>query len=506
MLRFESTKNPLKGKIIFDPENRAQFDKLRDNFKITNDSARFARQFSYNISQFKYAITPLGSYQIGMTVDFLAKCKQLGINYSIEDKLKKIIKPDLHIKEVQPVPNTKYQYRDYQEQLLQSLCNAGRGVIISPTRSGKSLILAGLCYNTLLNSKQNGIKNILLVVPNIQLVTQFYDDINDYYNNSFGNVIMFSSAQAKKNKGKFEFKDSNIIISNMQWLLIHGDELPYIDMVIQDEVHTIKKGNELSKLIKNVNIVHKFGCTGTLPANEEDIWTIKGIFGTVLDQVKIQELQEKKILAEVSINPIKFIHKKKQNFRDMSNAKSVEDKLEIAKKEYLQESIYLANFEPTNKAIVNVAKGVIKQHPNWNVLILFDYTNSGESLFKLLDWKDKHYVDGDVELSTRQDIIQKMNDPKGGQITIAQSKTFSTGLTIKNIQCIILATSQSSVTKIIQSIGRGLRRVEKSTLVLFDFFHNYKYSQQHFKERTGLYKQFYNKELNKDYKVKEVNI
>lgn len=505
MLRFESTKNPTKAKIIFDQTNRFQFDKLRDSFKIANDSARFARQFSYNISQFKYNITPTGSYQIGMTIDFLAKCKQLGIKYTLEDKLKNIIKPDLHIKEIQPVPNTKYQYRDYQEQLLTSLCNAGRGVIISPTRSGKSLILAGLCYNTLLNSNKNGIKNILIIVPNLTLIQQFYDDLNDYYNNSM-NVMMFSSAQAKKNKGKFEFKDSQIIISNMQWLLIHGEELPYIDMVIQDEVHTIKKGNELSKLVKNVNIVHKFGCTGTLPASEEDVWTIKGIFGTVLDQIKIQELQQKKVLAEVNINPIKFIHKKKQNFRDMSNAKTADDKLEIAKKEYLAQSMYLATYEPTNKAIVNIAKGVIKQHPNWNVLILFDYINSGEDLFKQLDWEDKHYVDGTIDVNDRKDIIEQVNNPKGGHITIANCRVFGTGLTLTNLPCIMLVTSQSSVTKVIQAIGRGLRRVQKNTLVLFDFFHNYKYSQQHFKERTQLYKQFYNKQLNKDYKVKQVNI
>lgn len=503
MLTFKQTSS-FKGKIIFDPDNRLQFDQLRNSFKVINDSAKFARGM-YNVSQYKYCITPLGSYPIGMTIDFLAKCKEFGIKYSIEDKLKKTIRPDLHISQIAPVPNTKYQYRDYQEQLLTSLCKAGRGVILSPTRSGKSLIIAGLCHNILLNSSQNGIKNILIVTPNTQLVDQFYNDLNDYYNNS-GNVMMFSSAEAKKNKGKFEFKDSQIIISNMQWLLIHGDELPYIDCVIQDEVHTVKKGSELSKLIKNVDIDFKFGCTGTLPEREEDIWTIKGIFGTILDEIKIQELQEKKVLAEVNINPIKFIHKKKENFRDMSQAKTTQDKLDIAKREYLAESMYLATYEPTNKAITNIAKGVIKQHPNWNVLILFDYTNSGENLFQQLDWKDKHYIDGTVELDTRKDIIETMNDPNGGQITIANCKCFGTGITIKNIQCIMLVTSQSSVTKIIQSIGRGLRRVEKNTLILFDMFHNYKYSQQHFKERTELYKKFYNKELNKDYQVKEVKI
>lgn len=66
---------------------------------------------------------------------------------------------------------------------------------------------------------------------------------------------------------------------------------------------------------------------------------------------------------------------------------------EIAQAEYKNESMYLSQFEPTNKIITKLAKNVILQHPNWNSLILFDYTASGESLFQLLDWTDKHYID-----------------------------------------------------------------------------------------------------------------
>lgn len=80
------------------------------------------------------------------------------------------------------------------------------------------------------------------------------------------------------------------------------------------------------------------------------------------------------------------------------------------------------------------------------------------------------------------------------------------GITIKNIQCIILVTNQSALTKIIQAIGRGLRIEDKPTLFVMDIFHNYKYSEKHFKERTELYKKFYGKVLDKDYKIKYVNI
>jgi superfamily II DNA or RNA helicase len=96
----------------------------------------------------------------------------------------------------------------------------------------------------LLNSEKNDIRNILLIVPNVQLVKQFYEDMTDYGILTSWNVVNFSSDQDKKNKKKkieFEFKDKNIIISNAQWLMLHGDELPYIDCIIQDEVHVVKK-------------------------------------------------------------------------------------------------------------------------------------------------------------------------------------------------------------------------------------------------------------------------
>lgn len=433
----------------------------------------------------------------------------MGIKTEIEDKLKEQIYPQLYIEQIEQVPNSQYVYRDYQERLLQSLVVAGRGVIVSPTRSGKSLILAGLCHNMLLNRNKNGIHNILIIVPNIQLVSQMYKDFCEYQLDSQWNIIKFSAEQDKKNKKKnidFVFNDdNNIIISNSQWLMIHGDEVPYIDCIIQDECHGVKRSSELSKLVKSVKIPFKFGCTGTLPKEQIDKWNIAGVFGPVLDEIEIKELQEKNVLADVSINPIKFVHSLKENFKQI-NTEQVIDPFEIAQSEYKNESMYLAQHTQSNKIITNIAKQLIIKNPNWNGLILFDYTLSGESLFELLDWKDKHYIDGTVSLDVRTDIVDQMNNPNGGHITVANCKCFGTGITIKNIQCIILVTNQSAVTKVIQAIGRGLRIEDKPTLYVFDIFHNYKYSEKHFKERTQLYKQFYGKELNKDYKVKFLNI
>lgn len=141
MLTFTLTAG-LKGKILFDEESRFEFDQLRNFFKVENKSAIFARQYSYAANPYTYCISPLGNYNIGQTNEFIEKCQEFGIKTQIDTSLAEQIYPDLYISELSQVPNTKYIYRDYQERLLQSLCKAGRGVIISPTRSGKSLILA----------------------------------------------------------------------------------------------------------------------------------------------------------------------------------------------------------------------------------------------------------------------------------------------------------------------------------------------------------------------------
>ena len=92
----------------------------------------------------------------------------------------------------------------------------------------------------LLNTETNGIQNILIIVPNCQLVKQFIDDLTDYGLTENWNLVNFSSDQDKKNKKKkidFVFETKNIIVSNSQWLMLHGDNLPYIDCIIQDEIH-----------------------------------------------------------------------------------------------------------------------------------------------------------------------------------------------------------------------------------------------------------------------------
>ena len=564
MLTFK--RSGKRAKIVYEQEYRLEFDKLRESFKTENGAARFARTVTYSVNPWTYVISPLGSYNVGFTSTLIDKCDELGIEYSIDSELNEMIHPNLYVNSIEQVTNPKFQYRDYQLKLLAKMLKEGRGVILSPTRSGKSLVLAGLCHNVLLNSDKNDIKNILLVVPNLQLLEQMADDFNNYMSVKTSNItitikggnklhftdndkvildtneeisalklkrgniivnqgkitkiditeniitpvpwniIKFGATEAKINKGDWSFKNNNIIISNSQWLLLHGDELPYIDMMIIDECHGMSHGAEITKLVRNVEIPFKFGCTGTMPKSIEDQWSVIGTFGPVLEELSISELQEKKVLADVAIKPIEFIHEQKEDFKNQifdANGNKITDSFEIAQRIYQKESMYLSELTSTNSIIAKLAEGIIKQHPDWNVLILFDYIKQGNSLFNCLTTKNKFYIDGSVDVKDRKDIVKEMNAEEGGKITCANAKCFGTGITVNRIQCIFIVINGSAPTKIIQSIGRGLQRNIKNTLLIFDFHHNYKYSLKHYKEREDLYIKTYKKDL---LELKEIKV
>ena len=321
------------------------------------------------------------------------------------------------------------------------------------------------------------------------------------------NLIQFSAAKDKEIKSDWKhiWKDSNIIVTNAQWLLLHGDQTPYIDMIVADEVHGVKSSNEISKLIKGVDIPFKFGCTGTLPKETKDQWNIAGIFGPILDELEIETLQSKNILANVNIQPIRFCHSKKENFKKQYDANGKEiDPFEVAQKEYQHESQYLGEYQETNKKIVELANGLLLKKPDWNIMVLFDYIAQGQKLYTLSPSNKKYYIDGSIPVEQRQKIVSIM-DNTGGNVLFGNCKCIGTGLTVKKVNVIILCIIGSSSTKTIQAIGRGMqKKLDKSTIYVFDILHNYKYSQKHFKERTENYLKYYKLQEGKDYKIKDI--
>ena len=112
------------------------------------------------------------------------------------------------------------------------------------------------------------------------------------------------------------------------------------------------------------------------------------------------------------------------------------------------------------------------------------------------------YIDGKIDVIEREKIRNTIEETENA-IIVAQSVCFNTGINIKKLHNIGFIFNSKSGTKIIQSIGRGLRKHDtKSAMNLFDINFNFKYSERHFKERRQIYKKEYNKDITQAVKFK----
>ena len=284
-----------RKRTLITTDNMQLLDTLRTMYSIKNSNKRFCKYSQEMIS----AITPTGLFHYGLTREIISALRKIspGIDIDISPELKAKAFPFSYCpKDIISPPNKTYIYRDYQEKVVRLALANGRGVFTVPTGGGKSLIAAGLIFNICHHNPS--IKTILFLVPTIQLVKQMYADLIDY-GMDVNRLQMFSAFSPG-------LTTAPIIIANRQYLEGHSSELPNIDMVIVDEVHSIARGNEVSSYVNSLETPIRFGMTGTLPENIEDVWNVKGIIGPVLFTEKIVTLQEQKILADIKIVPVKI--------------------------------------------------------------------------------------------------------------------------------------------------------------------------------------------------------
>ena len=263
----------------------------------------------------------------------------------------------------------------------------------------------------------------------------------------------------------------NIIVANLGILQSKNSDLSWtedIDVLFVDEVHKIRKGNEINKLFKHIKTPHRFGLTGTMPENLLDQWNIIGKIGPVIFERHSYHLREEKYISGAEIKILNIKHSAKGNLS------------------YREEVEELISNKFRNETICRLSNGL-----NYNTLILVDYIKHGELLFELLNRECKQkkvfFICGDVDISER-DKVRQLMETKDNIVVIAISKIFSTGINIKNLHYIVFACGGKAKIKIVQSIGRGLRLHDnKDKLIIFDIADNYHYSQKHLHKRISLY-------------------
>jgi superfamily II DNA or RNA helicase len=363
--------------------------------------------------------------------------------------------------------------REHQEHAFIEAIQKRRTLLLSPTASGKSLIIYLICRQLLDYQNLKG----LIIVPTTSLVEQLYGDFGDYASESgFKNYMHVHRIY----QGKEKTTDKAITISTWQSLYKMPPEYFHqFDYVIGDEAHLFKAQSLTSILTSCVNAKYRIGLTGTLDGTKTHKLVLEGLFGPTKKVVTTKELIDKKQLSSFNIKCLVLKHSEEicQQMKDKS---------------YPDELKYLIESENRNRFIRNLAVSLTK-----NTLVLFQMKKHGKLLYEMIKEKavgrKVFFVDGDVETEVREEI-RRIMELENDAIFVASFGTTSTGTNIRNLHNIIFTSPSKSRVRNLQSIGRGLRQSDgKEIATLYDIADDLRikkhtnFTLQHFVERVKIY-------------------
>jgi len=375
-----------------------------------------------------------------------------GREYTIEDVDNPIYGPprsnqQINLSFVKDIPlsskGNPIRPRDYQEEAIDHALSNKQSLLVSPTASGKSLIIYLICRWYL----ENYDNKILIVVPTTSLVEQMASDFADYSetDDSFDSESVVHRIYGGKEK---ILSDQRIIISTWQSIYkLQKDWFSSFGCVIGDEAHNFKAKSLTSVLTKCSEAEYRFGTTGTLDGTQTHKLVLEGLFGPVRYVTTTRDLMDSGSLASLNINVL--LLKYPESVRK-----------EIKGSKYHEEIDYIVTNEKRNKFIRNLALD-----QEGNTLVLFQYVDKhGKPLHDLIRTKaadNRHvfYVSGETDVEGREQVRQ-ITEKEKDAIIVASQGVFSTGVNIRNIHNIIFASPSKSQIRVLQSIGRGLRKAD----------------------------------------------
>ena len=362
-----------------------------------------------------------------------------------------------------------FKARDYQIDAIHNILESDRGLILSPTGSGKSFIIYALVryYLKTLNDKK-----ILIIVPTTNLVEQMYGDFADYgwFPDEHCHKLY---AGSDKNTSK------EVVIST--WQSIYKLDKKYFSQfgaVFVDECHLAKAKSLTGIMIKLHDCQYRIGTTGTLDGSEIHQLVLEGLFAKHKEVTTTAQLVKQKYLSNLNIRCLVLDHIK-TNKRQRT---------------YQEEMEYLSKSPARNNFICKLALTL-----EGNTLILAQYIKQLETLTLALTdhTKDRKifFVYGATE-AVERDKIRGIVEEENDAIIVASYGVFSMGINIKRLHNIIFASPYKSQIKVLQSIGRGLRLTkDKTECNLFDiaddlcYNNKSNYTLKHFEERILIYSQ-----------------
>ena len=416
-----------------------------------------------------------GEIYVGLLPYVEEYCKRNSVEYELENEIRSERPIDKRVvqgfvKSLRPTLSGKrIKVRDYQIDAIHHAISTGRSLLVSPTASGKSLVIYFLVrYYHMMDLKT------LILVPTTSLVEQMYKDFEDYGWSSGTYCQKIYQGHAKR-------VTKDVVIST--WQSIYKMPTAYFRQfgcVIGDEAHLFKAKSLTGIMTKLHQCKYRFGLTGTLDDTQTHRLVLEGLFGRSKNVITTKELIDRKTLANLKIKCIVLVYPDA-------------DREIIKEFGYAEELEYIVTKPERNDFVVDLIG-----HLNGNTLCLFQFVEKhGEVLYKLMneEYNDRpvFFVYGGVETNTREEIREIVENKKNSVI-IASYGTFSTGINIRNIHNIVFTSPSKSKIRVLQSLGRGLRKSPtKDTIRLFDLSDEISYegrpnfTLRHFHERINIY-------------------
>lgn len=377
--------------------------------------------------------------------------------------------------------NCKFQPRDYQNEYVVNAITDHRSLSVSPTSSGKSLIIYLLqqhYYHTM------GLRT-LVIVPTIGLVHQMAGDFIDY--GCDRNHIYTIQGGVDKESSR------PIVISTWQSLVkLPKSWFDQFGVVLGDEAHKFKAKSLTTIMEKMTDCKYRHGFTGTLGSDNGGAHhlVLEGCFGSIKRVISTKDMIDQGNAADFNIKAIVLNHSAQSKSQYAQAIKAVKDKPKI----YTTERQYLVNHNKRNIFIRNLLWSLKDQ----NNLVLFDLVEKhGKVLEPLLRREDRqlHFIYGDTSGDERERIRHMIeNDSAKQHDILASFGVFSTGVNLKRLDNVIFASSSKSEIKVLQSIGRVLRKGNGSDkATLYDIADDLtigsrsNYTLNHFRKRIEIY-------------------
>ena len=340
----------------------------------------------------------------------------------------------------------EFETRDYQVAAIEHMMNEQRSIVLSPTGSGKSLMIYAI-------GRWWSDRRKLLIVPTKALVDQMAKDFRAY---GYEEPITMIHGEVR-DKSWRERIDTEFTIST--WQSIYRMDEGWFDrfgVLLGDEVHEWKAKSLTEICEKSRNAYVRYGFTGTLDDAKCHALVLEGSFGKPFQTTTSRELQDSGRLAELDIKMLILRHPADEipiTLRPNPTDDARKQRRFVG--EYQDEQDHIASSVSRRRLVVNLMGRL-----RGNTLVLFTLVDRhGRPLHEMAtaDGMDVEFIHGGTTVAERERIRGIMAE-RDDVTLLASYGTFSRGVNVPEIDNIVFASSYKSRIRTMQSIGRGLRK------------------------------------------------